>query len=150
RTHKDELDPDKTIVLAIDSVGSGDVRWVTSEGLTISFEMDNRVGQICEAIADADREGENRFRAAALRHGFVTDALAARVAGLRASAITCLEPGAITPARHHSPTDTADAIDPQSLERAEAFTLELIRALDRDLARSEERPSKPVHAASGA
>ncbi|MDQ3728746.1 MAG: M20/M25/M40 family metallo-hydrolase, partial [Actinomycetota bacterium] len=42
RTHKDELDPDKTIVLAIDSVGSGDVRWVTSEGLTISFEMDNR------------------------------------------------------------------------------------------------------------
>ena len=97
RTHKDELDPFKTIVLAIDSVGKGDVRWVTAEGMTISFEMDPRVGQLCEAIAEADREDTNRYRAAALRHGFATDALAARVAGLRASTITCLEPGAITP-----------------------------------------------------
>lgn len=138
RTHKDELDPFKTIVLGIDSVGSGDVRWVVSEGLTISFEMDARINQLCEAIAEADREEGNRYRAAPLRHGFATDALAARVAGLRASAITCLEPGAVTPANYHSPTDTPGAIDAGALERAEAFSLELIRALDRDLARANK------------
>ncbi len=140
RSHKDELDPFKTIVLAIDSVGAGDVRWVTSEGMTISFEMDARVGQLCEAIAEADREGANRYRAAPLRHGYATDALAARVAGLRASALTCLEPGEITPANFHTPQDVPDAIDATALERAESFTLDLIRALDRDLARA--RPSE--------
>ncbi len=143
RTHKDELDPFKTIVLAIDSVGKGDVRWVTAEGMTISFEMDARVGQLCEAIAEADREDTNRYRAAALRHGFATDALAARVAGLRASTITCLEPGAITPANYHTPQDVPDAIDPQAMKRAANFTLDLIRALDRDLARTSKRTPEP-------
>ena len=114
RSHKDELDPFKTIVLAIDSVGAGDVRWVTSEGMTISFEMDLRLDQLCEAIAEADAEGENRYRASALRHGYATDALAARVAGLRAGAITCLEPGAIVPTNHHRMEDTPDAIDPEA------------------------------------
>ena len=136
RAHKDELDPYKTIVLVVDSVGKGDVRWVVSEGLTISFDMDVRTNQLCEAIAEADRAGENRYRAAPVRHGFASDALAARVAGLRASAITCLEPGAIVPANHHTPEDVPSAIDPEALDRAEGFTLDLIRALDRDLARS--------------
>ena len=147
RNHKDELDPFKTIVLAIDSVGKGDVRWVTSEGLTISYEMDARVTQLCEAIAEADRSDENRYGAAPRRHGFATDALAARVGGLRASAITCLEPGAIVPANHHTPQDVPDAIDPQALKRAANFTLDLIRALDRDLARTRQRkPEAPAEA----
>ncbi len=144
RSHKDELDPFKTIVLAIDSVGKGDVRWVVSEGLTISFDMDARTSQLCDAIAEADREGTNRYRAAPLRHGFATDALAARVAGLRASAITCREPGAITPANHHTPQDLPGAIDPKALDRAEGFTLDLIRALDKDLARVRERQPEPA------
>lgn len=143
RTHKDELDPFKTIVLAIDSVGKGDVRWVNAEGLTISFEMDVRVSQLCEAIAEADRSGENSYRAAPLRHGYATDALAARVAGLRAGAITCLEPGAILSANHHMPSDLPTAIDPKALDRTEGFTLELIRALDRDLGRTA-RKATPV------
>ena len=150
RSHKDELDPYKTIVLAIDSVGAGDVRWVTSEGMTISFEMDLRVDQLCEAIAEADAEGENRYRAGALHHGYATDALAARAAGLRASAITCLEPGAIVPANFHTMADTPEAIDPKALDRAEGFTLELIRALDRDLGRAEKRPPRRERAASAA
>jgi hypothetical protein len=148
RRHKDELDPFKTIVLAIDSVGKGDVRWVASEGLTISFEMDARVTQLCEAIAEADANEENRYRAAPLRHGYATDALAARVGGLRASAITCLEPGAITPSNHHTPQDIPNAIDPQAMKRAANFTLDLVRALDRDLARTQKRkPEEPAEPA---
>lgn len=141
RSHKDELDPFKTIVLAIDSVGKGDVRWALSEGLTVSFDMDARVSQLCEAVAEADRASAKRYRAAPMRHGYATDALAARTRGIRASAITCREPGALTPANHHAPADTPDAIDPEALDRAEAFTLDLIRSLDRDLARSRQRPS---------
>ncbi len=104
--------------------------------------MDARVGQLCEAIAEADRSDENRYRAAPLRHGYASDALAARVAGLRAGAITCLEPGAILPANYHTTHDVPNAIDPEALDRTESFTLELIRALDRDLARTT-RKAKP-------
>jgi acetylornithine deacetylase/succinyl-diaminopimelate desuccinylase-like protein len=144
RAHRDELDPFKTVVLAIDSVGAGDPRWVLSEGLTIAYEMDHRLGQLAEAIAEADREGEGRFRAAPLRRGYAGDALAARVAGLRAGAITSLEPGAISPPNHHTLKDLPDAIDSEALDRSEAFCLKLIRALDRDFARTSRQGEPAV------
>lgn len=142
RSHRNDLDPVETFVVAIDSVGAGDVRWVTSEGMTVSFEMDARLLELCEAVAEADRTSANRFRASSLRHGFATDALAARARGLRATAVTCLEPGALLPARYHTAADTPDAIDQKALDRAEGFTLDLIRALDRDVGRARARASK--------
>ena len=135
-----------TFVVAIDSVGAGDVRWVESEGLTVSFPMDRRLAELCAAIADADEDG--RYRAAPLRHGFATDALAARVAGMRATAITCLEPGAMVPANHHTHADRPDAIEVAALGRAEEFALDLIRALDRDVARASDLPDRELEPAS--
>ncbi len=129
-----------TFAVAIDSVGTGDVRFVVSEGMTISLDMDKRLVELCQAVADADREDANEFRAAPIRHGFATDALAARARGMRATAITCLEPGAITPARYHTPDDVPGAIDAAALGRAEGFCMSLIRALDRDQGRSASRP----------
>lgn len=142
RTHAEELTPADTFVVSIDSVGAGDVRYITSEGLTVSFDMDKRAVQLCDAIAEGDREGENRYRAAPLRHGFATDALAARTRGLRALGVTCLEPGAIVPARYHQQADLPDAIDPKALDRARGFTLDLVRALDADVARATKRSAK--------
>lgn len=139
RSRRKELDPAQTIIVAIDSVGAGDVRWVVSEGLTVSFEMDRRLTQLCEAVAEADVDGPHRYRATPLRHGFATDALAARVRGLRATAITCLQPGAIVPAKYHTPADTPEAVDRAALDRAHGFALDLVRVLDRDAARARRR-----------
>jgi Peptidase family M28 len=136
RARRKELDSESTLVLAIDSVGAGEVRWVAAEGLTVSFDMDRRLVELCAAVAEADREAENEYRAGPVRRGVGGDALAARVAGWRATAITCLEPGAAVPANHHLPTDLPDAIDPAAVDRAEHFALDLIRALDRDLGRT--------------
>lgn len=136
RSRRKRLDRKRTFVVAIDSVGTGDVRWVAAEGLAVPFEMDRRLLELCEAVAEAERSGDRRYEAAPLHHGFATDALAARVRGLPATAVTCLEPGALLPARYHTAADRPDAIDPDSLERAELFTLDLIRALDRDVGRS--------------
>jgi Peptidase family M28 len=143
-----ELDRTSTYVLAIDAVGAGDVRWVESEGLTVSFEMDRRLLELCAATAEADREGADAHRAAPLRHGFATDALAARVGGWRAAAITCLEPGAIRPANHHTPADVPEAIDAAALDRAEGFARDLIRALDRDVERAAARPERELAGAT--
>jgi hypothetical protein len=108
--------------------------------------MDRRLAELCAAIADADEDG--RYRAAPLRHGFATDALAAQVAGMRATAITCLEPGAMVPANHHTHADQPEAIEVAALDRAEEFALDLIRALDRDVARASDLPDRELEPAS--
>ncbi len=140
--HGKQLDPKSTYVIALDGVGAGDVRWLASEGMTISFDMDRRLLELCEAVADADREGGDTYRAAPLRHGFAGDALAARVRGWRATAITCLDPGALRPRHHHTPADVPGAVNLPALDRAEGFTLELIRALDRDVGRAQPPADK--------
>ena len=82
RAHRGELDRSSTYVLNIDSVGAGDVRFEVGEGPAVTYELGSRLTELCAAIADADAEGPNAFRAAPLRHGFATDALPARLAGI--------------------------------------------------------------------
>jgi hypothetical protein len=137
RRHRKELDPKTTWVVNVDSVGRGDVRYVTSEGLAVSFDYTSRLTELCEAIAESDRDGEsNRYRASALAHGLATDAFAARIRKLRSTTITCMEPDAVVPANYHLPSDVPAAIDPKALDRAHDFTLTVIRALDADLGRA--------------
>ena len=135
RAHRDDLDPASTYLVNIDSVGRGDVRFEVGEGPAVTYDLNSRVTELCAALADADAEDGNRFRASALRHGFSTDALPARLARIPATTITCLEPGALVPANLHTLDDVPQALDPGAIERAHGFTLELIRLLDRDLAR---------------
>jgi Peptidase family M28 len=149
RSRRKQFDRESTFVLAVDAVGAGELRWTASDGLTVSFDMDRRMLELCAAVADADREAGNDYRAAPVRRGSGGDALAARAAGWRATAITCLEPGATAPANHHLPTDRPEAIDPAALDRAERFALDLTRALDRDLGRTG-LPADPDLAAAGA
>jgi hypothetical protein len=144
RPRRKRFKPPGTFVLVIDAVGAGDVRWVESEGLTVSFPMDRRLCELCAATADADEA----YRAAPLRHGFASDALAARVAGLRATMITAREPGAILPANHHTRADLPGTIDPAALARAESFALDLIGALDREVGRATDRPERELEPAS--
>ena len=115
--------------------------------MAVTFDYRSRLTELCEAIALADREDSNRYRAAALRHGFATDSLPARLRRMRTTTITCLEPGAAVPANYHAVTDVPDAVDRGALDRAHGFTLELVRALDRDLGR--RAPGAGIQAAAG-
>jgi hypothetical protein len=130
-----ELDRETTFFLNLDSVGRGDVRYVTSEGLAVSFEMDRRLVELCSAIATADREDQGRFAAKPLAWGVAGDGLPIRLAKFPVTTITTLEPGALVPANYHRPDDVPDRIDPAALDRAHGFALELVRALDRDVGR---------------
>ena len=147
RAHRRSLDPAATWVVCLDAVGRGDVRYATGEGMAVTFDYRSRLTELCEAIALADREDSNRYRAAALRHGFATDSLPARLRRMRTTTITCLEPGAAVPANYHAVTDVPDAVDRGALDRAHGFTLELVRALDRDLGR--RAPGAGIQAAAG-
>jgi hypothetical protein len=139
RSHRKSLDGEATYFIVIDAVGAGGVRYDVGEGLAVTYDMDRRLVQLCEAIAAAEREGDDRFAAQPLRSGFATDALPARLAKFRAIAITCLNDGSILPAHYRRPEDVPKRIDQRALDRAHDFTLELIRALDRDVGRRTSR-----------
>jgi hypothetical protein len=127
-----------TYFLCIDTVGQGDIRFETAAGWVVSYPMDPRLVALCEAIADADRDGENSYGARGLRLGLADDSVAARARGYAATTITCANELDIVPGVH-TVADVPDRIDPAALERAHDFTLALVRLLDRDVGRAAER-----------
>ena len=100
--------------------------------------MDRRLVELCDAIATADAEGEDRYGAAARASGLGGQVLPARLAGFRAVNLTCHDDDGYPPNRHQ-PTDVPDRVDLDALDRAHGFALELIRSLDADLGRKRER-----------
>src|SRR5215208_7370129 len=139
RSHRKSIDRESSYFIVLDAVGAGTVRYETGEGLAVTYDLDQRLTELCAAVADADRDNGNRFNARPWRSGFGTDALPARIAKLRATAITCLADGSILPAHYHRPDDVPRRIDRKALERAHDFVLELVRALDRDVGRRSSR-----------
>jgi hypothetical protein len=135
RAHREQLPPDSTYFVFLDTVGAGQVRFEIATGWVVSFPMNRRLVEMCEALADADREGEDRYRARALRHpGFPGDGIAARVQGYAATTITCANELDIVPGLHTA-ADVPDRLDPAALGRAHAFALALVRLIDRDVGR---------------
>jgi hypothetical protein len=139
RSHRKSIDRESSYFIVLDALGAGTVRYETGEGLAVTYDLDRRLAELCTAVAVADRENGNRFNAKPWRSGFATDALPARIAKLRATAITCLADGSILPAHYHRPDDLPKRIDPKALDRAHDFVRELLRALDRDVGRRTSR-----------
>jgi hypothetical protein len=130
RAHRRELDRERTAFVCLDTVGNGRVRFESSAGWIVSFDLDRRLVELCAAIADSDE----RFGAAPLRHGVAGDSIQPRLRRFPALGITCLDEDGYAP-HYHLPTDTPEAVDPRALDRAHDFTLQLVRMLDRDVAR---------------
>jgi Peptidase family M28 len=123
----------------VDTVGIGTVRYTTAEGFVLLYDFDRRLVELCEAIASTS-EG-----AAPLVHRMGTDALPPRVRGYPAISITCLNERGFVPHYHH-PTDLPEYLDPEALDRAHHFVLELVRQLDKDVGRrtTASQPAAPI------
>ena len=133
-SHRRELDPERTVFINIDSVSYGDPHYLTSEGAIVSYNLDRRMIELCEAIASSDREGEGRYRAHPLRIPFHSDALPAHTRGFRAISIIGVKDG-VSPPYYHTHADTPDELDDDAMQRAVDFTVELVRQVDRDAGR---------------
>jgi hypothetical protein len=110
------------VVLNIDAVGSGTVRYSRREGPLASIKSHPQLVELCGAIAEDD-EDENAFGARPIVNRSPSDGYAARSAGLPAITITCRGRLDYVPAR----------VDAEAIERAEAFCAELIRRLDAEV-----------------
>ncbi len=153
-SHRAEIDRERTFFVNLDSVSYGDVHFQRSEGAIVNRAMDRRLVELCEAIAEAQRteEGDEAEHAARpIRHSFHTDALPAVVRGFRAISIVGASDG-VGPPYYHTSEDMPDKVDGGSLTRAVEFTLDLVRAIDRDVGRTEadgdaprSRPAPSAH-----
>jgi Peptidase family M28 len=131
KRHKRELGRERTVVLNLDAVGSGTVRYTSGEGPFMAIKSHPQLVQLCDAIAEDDEE-ENAFGARPIVNRSPSDGYAARSAGLPAITIGC-----------RGRLDyVVDRVDAEAIERAEGFCAELIRRLDAevgpDLAASDE------------
>jgi hypothetical protein len=120
--HKGDLPRDRTVVLNLDAVGSGTVRYSSREGPLVAIKSHPQLVELCGAIAEDDEE-ENAFGARAMVNRLPSDGYAARSAGLPAITIGCRGRLDYIPAR----------VDSEALERAEGFCAELIRRLDAEV-----------------
>ena len=100
-----------TFFLALDSVGRGDVRFETAAGWVVSYGMDRRLIELCEAIAEADAETTSATAPRRSPTASAGDAMPPRLAGCARSAITCLDATATCP-NCHLPTDVPDSDRP--------------------------------------
>ena len=119
KRHKRHLDRGRTVVLNLDAVGSGSVRYTTREGPLIAVRSHPQLVQLCKSIAEDD-EDENAFGARSITNRSPSDGYAARSAGLAAITISCRGRLDYVSAR----------VDSEAIERAERFCAELIRRLD--------------------
>jgi hypothetical protein len=131
KEHKDELDPLRTIVLNVDEVGAGTIRYAAKEGPLLALRQHPRLIRLCDQIRDEDA-GEGRYHARPLVARRPGDAYAARARGIPAITISCA--GVLDRAPdHHRATDTPDQIDPAALDRAFGFCSELIELIDEEV-----------------
>jgi hypothetical protein len=131
KRHKRDLGPERTVILNLDAVGSGTVRYTSREGPFVAIKSHPQLVQLCQAIAEDDEEEENAFGARPIVNRSASDGYAARSAGLAAITISCRGRLDYIPAR----------VDAEAIERAEGFCAELIRRLD-----AEVGPDLAAHA----
>jgi len=137
--HRKEIDRQRTVFVNLDSVSFGTVHYLAAEGAIVSYAMDRRLIQLCEAVAAADES----YAARPIRIPFHTDALPARARGFRAISLLGVEDG-VGPPYYHTPDDTPDKLDEEAMTRAVAFTVDLVHALDRDIGRAGTAAPEPA------
>jgi hypothetical protein len=129
RARRRELNSANTIVLGIAACGAGSPRWWQSDGVLVPLTYHRRLRELCVGIARA----EPQLAAAPHRGRGATPAFPARIGGLPAIAIGCLDERGIPP-RSHQPADAPAAIDRAAVDQTVELALMLVDAIDAELA----------------
>jgi Peptidase family M28 len=128
RRHRAELGRTRTVILNIDEVGAGTVRWTRREGPLVTLRSHVQLTRLCEDLAEDDEDAQAR----PLVNRAPSDGYAARAAGLPAITITC-----------RNQLDRApEGLDPEALRRAEGFCAELIARIDAEV--GPDLPPRPA------
>lgn len=121
--------PADTVVLGIDSLSNGALRWFV-EGELLSVPPPRSMVAACEALAAEDAQYA-QVRAFQIPSG-ATDALPFLTLGYDALSLGCVDDDIGAPRHYHRPSDTPDNLDYNQLDRSVDFAERLARRLVRD------------------
>ena len=136
RAHRKRLASTPTYFINLDTVGDGDVRFNPPGGWAVGYRGGPAPGRALRRDRRGRRRGRRPLRREAALHGARRRRDAARISHFASISIACTDADGYAPS-YHLPGDVPDAIDPDALDRAHGFTLELVRQLDRDVGRRE-------------
>lgn len=119
--HAGKLDRGRTVVLNLDSVGDGAVRYTRREGPVFTVRSHVQLVELAREVAEDSQHDD--VPAPPLINRSASDGYAVRSAGLPSITVTCRDERGFASRR----------LDEHALAGAEAFCLELIRRLDAEI-----------------
>ena len=132
RRHRGEVDRASTVLLNVDSVGQGTIRYARREGLPFARSHHPALLDLCERIAEEDSDEDDRYGARSVVVPAAGDGAAARRRRQAAVTISCRDELDRAP-HHHQPTDVPANVDPESLDIAFRFCSELVELIDDEI-----------------
>jgi hypothetical protein len=125
RRHRGDLPRDRTVVLNLDEVGAGTLRYTRREGPLLALRSHAQLATLAgEIAAEAGPGGPGALDNRAPSDGFATSS-----AGYAALTVTCRDALGLAP-RHHRRSDLPEHVERSALADAEEFCVELIERLD--------------------
>lgn len=127
KQHLSDWDPRNTVVLGVDTLSNGSIRFVEKEGEVLPQSINPKLRH---ALQDAIAT-DPRFRAVRGLDMTVgaTDALAFMHRGYHATTISCIDDELGAPRHYHLPTDTPDNIDRSQLSETVDFIEACVRSI---------------------
>ncbi|MGA9858116.1 MAG: M28 family peptidase [Solirubrobacteraceae bacterium] len=143
RARRKERTAANTIVLGIGPCGAGDPTWWASDGPLLPLAFGRRLQELAAWVA---APGAETPVPTGHRGRGTSPALPARMAGLPAITIGCLDERGMVP-RSHQTDDRVETLDDAAIDGLLQFALTLVDAVDADLAHSQA-PTGPTRAAA--
>lgn len=132
RAHKGNLEPERTAIVNVDSVGFGSPHYTVTEGAAIGTPTDQGLISICEALA-ASEVGAAGPRPIA--SPLPSDALAAQIRRIPAITVAGLDENGLPSPAHHTEEDVPARCDATAIGRAADLLVSMARLLEREAAR---------------
>lgn len=110
------------LIINLDSCGAGQLFWASAEGIARRYRASARLTGLARRVS---RETETLIKPRVCK-GMVTDATPALGRGFKAVSIMALGSDGVPP-NWHWRTDTADAVDPELLEKTAEFVTAMVR-----------------------
>jgi len=127
REQEQQWDKERTVVIALDCLSNGELRYVCAEGEVSRIPIPAWLDRLVREVAASDPRFARMTGFEAPIGG--TDATAFLARGWQAMALVAVDPDLGMPRHYHRSTDTLEQLDLDQLMSSIDFTEKLVRAL---------------------
>jgi len=125
--HWPDLPADKTAVINLDNIGSGNLHFVTGEGMLLYYNFDESIIHVCEELTKQTKYSD--VKPLEYRRAYF-DTLVFTQHGYPCTTLIALDDNGHIP-NWHWYTDTIDNINEKVINHAADFAIDMVRLIDR-------------------